>query len=76
MWGRQETFQLPVDMFLHADPLRLRAECTWVQTRGDVKKYAVAGFTIVDLSETDARVLATFINLLILGGSGEWQALK
>ncbi|MBI5251098.1 MAG: PilZ domain-containing protein [Desulfomonile tiedjei] len=74
--GEVKTLQLPVDLFIQADPLLICAKCAWVETRGNNKRYTVAGFQITDLSEADASVLECFINFLILGGSGEWQVLQ
>lgn len=74
--GDAKVLQLPVDMFINADPLLLCVNCTWVETRGLNKKYTVAGFKIADLSRDDVKVLENLIQVLILAGSGEWQALK
>ena len=74
--GELKTFQLSIDSFIEADPLLVVAECRWVETKGKDKKYPVAGFELKDLSETDAQVLRTFVDFLILSKSGEWQVLK
>jgi hypothetical protein len=74
--GDKKRFRLPVDMFIHSDPLYLSATCEWVEHRGCNKKFTVAGFKIREISAVDALVLESFINLLILGISGEWRAFR
>ncbi len=70
--GDVRTFQLPIDVFMNADPLLVIAKCQWVSEKGNKRKYFVAGFELVDLSPADQKVLSEFINLLILSNSGEW----
>jgi hypothetical protein len=72
--GDRKTFQIPVDMFINNDPLLVIVECCWVKSRED-KKYQLAGFKILNLSERDASVLKTFIEFLVFSHSGEWQAI-
>jgi hypothetical protein len=73
--GQAKTFQIPIDMFMQAEPLFLIAECKWVEMRGGNKKYPVAGFEIIDLPETDRNALQNFISVLLLSESGEWQTI-
>jgi hypothetical protein len=72
--GDKRTFQIPVDMFMNADPLLIIVECCWVRPKEN-KKYWTAGFKIVNLSERDASVLRTFIEFLVFSNSGEWQTM-
>ncbi len=71
--GDVTTFQLPIDVFMNADPLLVIARCQWVSEKGNEKKYFVAGFELVDLSPADRKVLKEFIHLLLLSKSGEWN---
>jgi hypothetical protein len=73
--GQATTFQIPIDMFIHAEPLLIIAECKWVETKGRRMKYAVAGYAITDLPETDREVLRNFITFLLLSESGEWESI-
>ncbi|MGB6064953.1 MAG: PilZ domain-containing protein [Desulfomonilaceae bacterium] len=73
--GELKTFQIPIDIFMPADPLMVIAECKWIQTRGRNSHYLVSGFEIRDLSEPDRKSLQKFIKLLLLSKSGEWQIL-
>jgi hypothetical protein len=74
--GQTKTFQIPIDMFMQADPLLIVAKCKWVKTMGKKTEYFVAGFEIVDLSQGDIETLRNFIRFLVLSESGEWNALK
>ena len=51
--GDERTFQLPVDIFMEADPVLMVAKCQWVKVRGKTTKYATAGFEITDISDDD-----------------------
>jgi hypothetical protein len=74
--GDVTTFQLPIDVFMNADPLLVIAKCRWVSEKGKERKYFVAGFELVDLSAADLKVLKQFINLLLLSKSGEWSTVS
>ena len=54
--GQARTFQIPIDMFMQAEPLLIIAECKWVEIKGRHKKYPVAGFEIMDLPEKDRKI--------------------
>jgi PilZ domain len=73
--GQAKTFQVPLDMFIQAEPLLIIAECRWVEIKGRHRRYPVAGFAIMDLPETDREVLRDFITFLLLSESGEWQTI-
>ncbi len=62
--GGERTFQLPVDIFMEADPVLMVAKCQWAKVRGKTTKYATAGFEITDISDDDRKVLKTFVELL------------
>jgi len=74
--GDERAFQIPIDMFMHADPLLIIAECRWVTIKGKNRKYPVAGFELKDVSVADGKVLKEFIDFLLLSKSGEWQVLE
>ncbi len=74
--GQAKTFQIPIDMFMKADPLLIIAECKRVELKGRNSKYFVAGFEIIDLSEGDRKTLRNFIEFLLLSNSGEWQTIE
>jgi hypothetical protein len=74
--GQTKTFQIPIDMFMQADPLLIVAKCRWVTTKGKKTEYFVAGFEIIDLSQADTETLRNFIRFLVLSESGEWNALN
>jgi hypothetical protein len=73
--GQTGTFQLPVDMFLRAEPLLMVAQCKWAKTRRKLKEYVVGGFEIIDLSEKDRNTLQDFMSVLLLSESGHWKTL-
>jgi PilZ domain len=73
--GQATTFRIPIDMFIHAEPLLIIAECKWVEIKGKRRKYPVAGFEIMDLPETDREVLRDFMTFLLLSDSGEWETI-
>ena len=73
--GQATTFQIPIDMFIHAERLLIIAECKWVEIKGKRRKYPVAGFEIMDLPETDREVLRNFMTFLLLSDSGEWETI-
>jgi PilZ domain len=73
--GQVKTLQIPIDMFMQADPLLVIAECKWIETMGKTKRYPVAGFEIMDLSERDRKALRDFMGVLVLGESGEWKTI-
>ncbi|MGO9568168.1 MAG: PilZ domain-containing protein, partial [Desulfomonilaceae bacterium] len=62
--GRVKTFEVPVDLFVHAPPLLVKAECKWVEAKGKITPYAVAGFEVIGLSEGDSKLLSEFTRLL------------
>lgn len=74
--GSVKTFQIPVDMYIEADPLLVIAQCKWAQIKGNNRKYFVAGFELQDVSDHDAGILRAFIEFLLFSKSGEWQALE
>ncbi len=74
--GQTKTFQIPIDMFMQADPLLIIGNCKWVETRGKNRRYPVAGFQIMDLSESDMQTLRNFIKFQVLSESGEWKTLS
>jgi hypothetical protein len=73
--GQARTFQIPIDMFMQAEPLLIIAECKWVEIKGTHKRYPVAGFEILDLPDKDSFVLRNFIKFLLESESGEWQTI-
>jgi hypothetical protein len=76
MVGQARTFQVPVDMFMQAEPLLIFAECKWTKTRRKRTEYVVAGFEIIDLSANDRDTLQNFISVLLLSESGHWKTLS
>ncbi len=74
--GRAGTFQVPLDMFMQAEPLLIVAECKWAKTRRKMKEYVVAGFEIIDLSPKDRNALRNFISVVLLSESGHWKTLS
>jgi c-di-GMP-binding flagellar brake protein YcgR len=73
--GQARTFQIPIDMFMKAEPLLIIAECKWVELKERKQKYFVAGFEIVDLPPNDRNTLQDFMSVLMLSQSGEWQTI-
>ena len=73
--GQATTFQIPIDMLIHAEPLLIIAECKWVEIKGRRRKYPVAGFEIMDLPERDSQILRNFIKFLLLSDAGEWETI-
>ncbi|HMK35091.1 MAG TPA: PilZ domain-containing protein [Desulfomonilaceae bacterium] len=73
--GDEKTFQIPIDMFIRADPLLVIAECRWVKIKSKNRQYPVAGYELKAVSEADANVLRDFIEFLLMSKSGEWQVL-
>jgi|GEM_PF-962493 len=62
--GDERTFQLPVDIFVEADPLLIVAKCMWAKVRRKTMIYYTAGFEITDIADDDRLVLKTFVELL------------
>ena len=62
--GQVGKFQIPIDMFMQADPLLVAAECKWAERKGNMKEYIVAGFEIIDLPANDRNTLQNFIAVL------------
>jgi PilZ domain len=74
--GQVKTFQVPVDLFVRAAPLLIKAECKWVEEKGKITPYAVAGFEAVGLSEGDNKLLREFTRLLSLScQTGDWPRM-
>jgi hypothetical protein len=73
--GQARTFQIPIDMFMQADPLLIVVECKWAKPKGKIKEYVVAGFEIIDVPENDRTTLQNFISVLLLSESGHWNTL-
>ncbi len=73
--GQAKTFQIPLDMFIHAERLLIIAECKWVEIKGRRRKYPVAGFEIMDLPETDREALRNFMTFVLLSDSGDWETI-
>lgn len=73
--GQAKTFQIPINTFMNADPVLVVAECRWVETTGKDNEYNLAGFEIIDISDTDRQSLRNFMKFLLLSESGEWQAI-
>jgi hypothetical protein len=73
--GQARTFQIPIDIFMQADPLLIVAECKWARPKGTMKEYGVAGFEILDLPANDRNTLQNFITFLLLSESGHWKTL-
>jgi hypothetical protein len=62
--GQARKYQIPIDMFMQADPLLIDAECKWAKRKGKMTKYIVAGFKIIELSAEDRKTLQGFITVL------------
>jgi PilZ domain len=73
--GQARTFQIPIDMFMQAEPLLVIAECKWAKPKGTLKEYVVAGFEIIDLPANDRNTLQNFMSVLLLSESGHWNTL-
>ena len=73
--GQARTFQIPIDMFMQAEPLLIIAECKWAKPKGTLKEYVVAGFEIIDLPANDRNTLQNFMSFLLLSESGHWKTL-
>lgn len=74
--GQIKTFQIPLDIFMQADPLLIFAECKWTKTRRKRQEYVVAGFEIIDLSANDSDTLQDFMSVLLLSESGRRKRLS
>ena len=73
--GQVKTLQIPIDMFMQTDPLLIMASANGSRRRARHKRYPVAGFEIMDLSERDRKVLRDFMGVLVIGESGEWKTI-
>jgi hypothetical protein len=72
--GQAKTLQVPVDLFVQAAPLLITAECKWVEAKGKITPYAIAGFEVVGLSGGDRKLLREFTRLLSLRcNTGDWS---
>jgi hypothetical protein len=69
-----KTFQLPIDMFIQSAPLAIKAECKWLDEKGKITPYLVAGFEIISLSESDSKLLNEFTRLVSLScRTDDWK---
>ncbi len=74
--GEVKTFEIPLDIFMQADPLLVVGECRWVARRGQDKKYIVAGYKMTNFSVNDENAVRKFITSLLFTESGEWQTMR
>ncbi len=74
--GEVKTFEIPLDIFMQADPLLVIGECRWVARRGQDKKYLVAGYRMINFSVDDENAVRKFISSLLFTESGEWQTMR
>jgi hypothetical protein len=74
--GDIRTFEIPLDIFMQADPLLVVGECRWVASRGQDKKYIVAGYKMSNFSVADENAVRKFISSLLFTESGEWQTIR
>jgi hypothetical protein len=74
--GEVKTFEIPLDIFMQADPLLVVGECRWVARRGQDKKYIVAGYKMTNFSVDDENAVRKFITSLLFTESGEWQTMR
>jgi hypothetical protein len=71
--GQIKTVEIPVNMFIPAEPLLISAKCKWVETKGRHRVYTVAGFEITDASEKVGAILREFTDFISLSSkTGEW----
>ncbi len=73
--GDVKTFQLPLDMFIKAQPLILVGDCSWVTPRVGNQNHWVAGYRMETVTETDADAITKFINFLLFTDSGQWKTV-
>jgi hypothetical protein len=62
--GESKSLLIDLQPFIQADPLLVVARCRWSETRGHSRKYITAGFEIMEISDGDAEVLRSLIELL------------
>ena len=77
--GESKSLLLDLQSLIRADPILVVAKCRWKETRGHKQKYITAGFEILDISETDSKVIKSLIESLRTrapGTGGDPQALE
>jgi hypothetical protein len=77
--GESKSLLLDLQPLMMADPILVVAKCRWKETRGHKRKYITAGFEILDISETDSKVIKSLIESLRTrapGTGGVPQALE
>jgi len=62
--GESKSLLLNFQPLIKADPVLVVAKCRWRQIRGQSQKYITAGFEILDISESDSKVLRSLIESL------------
>ena len=62
--GESKSLLLDLQPLIKADPVLVVARCRWRELRGQTKKYITAGFEILDISESDAKVFRSLIESL------------
>ncbi len=69
--GQVKIFQIPIEMFVGSAPLAVTAQCKWLETKGKVKQYVVAGFEIIGLTDSDSKALRDWTKLLLFSCASE-----
>jgi uncharacterized protein (DUF433 family) len=62
--GESKSFLIDLQPFIKADPVLVVARCRWAETRGHSQKYITAGFEILDISDSDSKVLRSLVESL------------
>jgi uncharacterized protein (DUF433 family) len=62
--GESKSLLIDLQPLIKADPVLVVARCRWAETRGHSRKYITAGFEILEISDSDAVVLRSLIELL------------
>ena len=62
--GESKSLLLDLQPLIKADPVLVVARCRWKETRGHKQKYITAGFEILDISDTDSKVIKSLIESL------------
>ena len=62
--GESKSLLIDLQPFIKADPVLVVAICRWAETRGNSRKYITAGFEIIEISDSDSKVLRSLIESL------------
>ena len=62
--GESKSLLIDLQPLIKSDPVLVVAKCRWAETRGLSRKYVTAGFEIIEISDSDSKVIRSLIESL------------